>query len=165
MVASAVVLAQHSALFQLFLREILSTLLMQEHASTADHAQHSAPFQLFLRAEPSSNNKENSRPIYRVDCFFYYCYLAKPNERGNACVSECLAQPGPPQHAFLFLSRPIYRVDCFLLLLFCSAYLPLSRLANFVNCGSHISSTVPIGPFLCLAMIISATPLFSVSLL
>ena len=32
------------------------------------------------------------------------------------------------------------------------------------NRGSHTSSTVPIGPFLCFAIMISAIPFFSVSL-
>ena len=40
-----------------------------------------------------------------------------------------------------------------------------SELANFVYCGSHVSVTVPIGPFLCLAIIISASLTCSVSLL
>ena len=40
-----------------------------------------------------------------------------------------------------------------------------ARLANLVYSGSHASSTVPMGPFLCLAMIISEIPFLSVSLL
>ena len=40
-----------------------------------------------------------------------------------------------------------------------------SELANFVYCGSHVSVTVPIGPFLCLAIMISASLTCSVSLL
>ena len=37
----------------------------------------------------------------------------------------------------------------------------LSRFANLVYCGSHANSTVPIGPFLCLAMITSKAGLTS----
>ena len=40
-----------------------------------------------------------------------------------------------------------------------------SMFANFVYCGSHTRLTVPIGPLRCLAMMISAIPLFSESLL
>ena len=48
--------------------------------------------------------------------------------------------------------------------IFCySCPLGLSRLANLVYSGNHASSTVPIGPFLCLAIIISETPFLSVS--
>ena len=38
---------------------------------------------------------------------------------------------------------------------------PLSAFANFVYSGIHASFTVPIGPFLCFATMISAIPLFS----
>ena len=51
MVASAADHALLSALFQLFLREILSTLSMLTHASTAVLAQLSVLFQLFHRAD------------------------------------------------------------------------------------------------------------------
>ena len=51
MVASAADLVLHSALFQLFLRETLSTLLMLIPASIADLALHSALFQLSHRAK------------------------------------------------------------------------------------------------------------------
>jgi hypothetical protein len=67
---SAAVLVQHSALFQLFLREILSTLLMQAHALTAVLAQHSAPFQLSHRAEPSKNNKKAAGKFTCPAAFF-----------------------------------------------------------------------------------------------
>ena len=38
-----------------------------------------------------------------------------------------------------------------------------SIFANFVYCGSHTRLTVPIGPFLCLAMMISEIPFISES--
>ena len=38
-----------------------------------------------------------------------------------------------------------------------------SIFANFVYCGSHTRFTVPIGPFLCLAMMISEIPFISES--
>ena len=38
-----------------------------------------------------------------------------------------------------------------------------SKLANFVYLGNHANSTVPIGPLLCFAIMISATSFFSVS--
>ena len=38
-----------------------------------------------------------------------------------------------------------------------------SVFANFVYCGSHTRLTVPIGPFLCLAMMISEIPFISES--
>jgi hypothetical protein len=52
MVASAADHALLSALFQLFLRETLSTLSMLTHVSIAVHVLLSALFQLFLRVEP-----------------------------------------------------------------------------------------------------------------
>jgi hypothetical protein len=51
MVASAADHVQLSALFQLSLRETLSTLSTLTHASIAVHAQLSALYQLFLRVE------------------------------------------------------------------------------------------------------------------
>ncbi len=100
MVVSAAVHALLSALFQLFLREILSTLSMLTHASTAVLAQLSVLFQLFLRAEPSSNNKENSRPIYRVDCFFIIAiWRSQMNEETLAFPSAWLS---PALHSILF---------------------------------------------------------------
>ena len=51
MVASAVDHVQLSALYLLFLREILSSLSTLTHASTADHAQLSALYQPSLRVE------------------------------------------------------------------------------------------------------------------
>ena len=74
---------------------------------------------------------------FGIYLFYLVCY-----------IFECLA----------FLVRCIF--EC-LALRQCS----LSRFANFVYSGSHRSSTVPIGPCLCLAIMISATPFFSVSLL
>ena len=53
-----------------------------------------------------------------------------------------------PKHAMLIAAVPSYYFSIF---------------ANFVYCGSHTRFTVPIGPFLCLAMMISAIPFFSVS--
>ncbi len=62
MVASAAVLALLSALFLLFLREILSTILMLIHASTAVPALLSALFLLFLRVETGQTH--NKRAVY-----------------------------------------------------------------------------------------------------
>jgi hypothetical protein len=62
MVASAAVLVLLSALFQLFLREIHSTLSTQTHASTADHAQLSALFQRLLRV----NRKKQELPKWEA---------------------------------------------------------------------------------------------------
>jgi len=55
MVASAVVHVQLSALFRLFLREILIMRSILTHASTAVHVQLSALFQLFLRVDNLEN--------------------------------------------------------------------------------------------------------------
>jgi hypothetical protein len=83
--ASAADHALLSALYQLFLREILSTLSMRTHASTAVHALLSALYQLFLRVESKQvNNKRAVRRVYSNDCSFLFAYLAKPNDRGNA---------------------------------------------------------------------------------
>ena len=117
MVASAAVHVLLSALFQLFLREIHSTLSTLTLASTAVLAQLSALFQ----------------PSHRVD--------------NNQMKTEEL--PEFQEALFLF----VYSAQGHALF------------ANLVNSGSHTSSTVPIGPLLCLAMIISEMPFFSVSLL
>ena len=65
MVASAAVHALLSALFQLFLREIHSTLSMQIHVSTAVHVQLSALFQRSLRVD---NLKAKELPRWEGLC-------------------------------------------------------------------------------------------------
>jgi hypothetical protein len=60
MVASAVDHVQLSALYLLFLREILSSLSTLTHASTADHAQLSALYLQFLRVESKHKNNKKS---------------------------------------------------------------------------------------------------------
>ena len=137
MVASAADLALLSVLYLQFLRETHSTLSTLEHASTAVLALLSALYQLFPRVESKqTNNKEQFVEFTQTTALFYlFIWRSRMNEE-MLCISECAG------------------TQC-----------PFSRFANFVNCGSHNSSTVPIGPCLCLAIIISATPFFSVSLL
>ena len=72
MVASAVDHAQLSALFQLFLRETLSTLLMQILASIAVLAQLSALFQLYLRVESKRQIiKSTLHQVYLIERAFF----------------------------------------------------------------------------------------------
>ncbi len=85
MVASAADHALLSALYQLFLREILSLRSIPTHASTAVLAQLSALYQLFLRVESKrKNNKRTVFQVHLVDRPFLFLHLAKPNERENA---------------------------------------------------------------------------------
>ncbi len=75
MVASAAVHALLSALFQLFLRETLSTLSMQIHVSTAVHVQLSALFQQFHRVESKQKiMKEQFSSSLEELLFFYFIF-------------------------------------------------------------------------------------------
>ena len=67
---------------------------------------------------------------------------------------------------FLSLSSFIYvlmRARCLIRFRFARAAYYLARFANLVSAGCQLSSTVPIGPLRCLAMMISAIPFFSES--
>ncbi len=96
MVASAADHALLSALFQLFLREILSTLSMLTHASTAVLAQLSVLFQLFHRAESKQvNNKEQFVEFTRTTALFYLpIWRSQMNEETRG-VSECFGLTFP----------------------------------------------------------------------
>ena len=108
MVASAVDHAQLSALFQLFLREMLSTLSMLIHVSIAVLAQLSVLYQLSLRVESKQSNNNSSHRARSNGCYFLLLYLAKPNERGNACISECT---GLNPNGFFPNSQTLYTVE------------------------------------------------------
>jgi hypothetical protein len=73
MVASAADHALLSALFQLFLREILSTLSMLTHASTAVLAQLSVLFQLSHRADNLTDKAKSFQEIPESS-FFIFLY-------------------------------------------------------------------------------------------
>ncbi len=75
MAASAVDHALLSALFQLFLREILSTLSMKQHASTAVLAQLSALFQQSLRADQLNQKLKSSSSSHSKNCSFFIWIL------------------------------------------------------------------------------------------
>ena len=85
MVASAADHALHSVLFQLFLRETLSTLSMLTHVSIAVLAQLSAQYQLSHRVEFKRKIiKSTFHQACLIERAFFILHLAKPNERGNA---------------------------------------------------------------------------------
>jgi hypothetical protein len=73
--ASAADHVQHSALYQLFLRGIHSTLSTQTLALIAVLAQHSALYQLFLRVEPKRNNNKNAASKFTWKAAFFYCLI------------------------------------------------------------------------------------------
>jgi hypothetical protein len=90
MAASAVDHALLSALFQLFLREILSTLSMKAHASTAVLAQLSALYQPFHRVESKQvNNKEQFVEFTRTTALFYLPIWRSQMNEEMPCISEC----------------------------------------------------------------------------
>ena len=72
MVASAADLALLSALFLLFLREMLSTLSTRTHASIAVLALLSALFQLSLRVESKRNDEIKSSPPSLLGRLLFY---------------------------------------------------------------------------------------------
>ena len=90
MVASAAVLVLHSALFQLFLREIHSTLSTQTHASTADHAQLSALYQQSLRVESKQENNKNTVLEFTQGTVFFYFHIWRSQmNKEMQSISEC----------------------------------------------------------------------------
>ena len=96
MVASAVDHAQLSALFQLFLRETLSTLSTLTLASIAVLAQLSALYQPSLRAKSKRQNKKKTvLQVYLEDRLFFYSgiWRSQMNEEMRS-IFECdWAQP------------------------------------------------------------------------
>jgi hypothetical protein len=98
MVASAADHALLSALFQLFLRETLSTLLMLTHASTAVLALLSALFQLFHRVE--SKRQIIKSAIFeftrKIALFLFGIWRSQMNEEMRSifeCAGLHLAKP------------------------------------------------------------------------
>ena len=90
MVASAADHALLSALFQLFLRETLSTLSMLTHVSIAVLAQLSVLFQLFHRVESKHNNNKEQSVEFTPTAALFYCFIwrSRMNEEMRS-IFEC----------------------------------------------------------------------------
>ena len=90
MAASAADHALLSALYQLFLREILSTLSMKAHASTAVLALLSALYQLSLRVESKRKKIKGrfSKFTWQTVLFCFYIWRSQMNEETRS-VFEC----------------------------------------------------------------------------